>query len=102
MSAPKTLFAKVWDAHEVDITEDGLSLIYADRHLLMEMQPQAFDGLRKAGLKVRQPEKTIGVMDHVVPTTERSLPIDDPVSRMMVTGLHRLQGIWRRVTRPVR
>lgn len=84
MSAPKTLFAKVWDAHEVDITEDGLSLIYADRHLLMEMQPQAFDGLRKAGLKVRQPEKTIGVMDHVVPTTDRSLPIDDPVSRMMV------------------
>lgn len=84
MTAPRTLFDKIWDAHVVDETADGLSLIYADRHLLMEMQPQAFDGLRRAGIKVRRPEKNLGVMDHVVPTGPRDAEIVDPVSRMMV------------------
>ncbi|NKB55179.1 MAG: 3-isopropylmalate dehydratase large subunit [Alphaproteobacteria bacterium] len=84
MTAPRTLFDKIWDAHVVDVSDDGLSLIYADRHLLMEMQPQAFDGLRRAGLKVRQPGKNLGVMDHVVPTGPRDAEITDPVARMMV------------------
>jgi len=84
MSTPKTLFDKIWEQHEIDVTEDGLSLVYADRVLIMEMQPQAFEGLRQAGLKVRQPEKIIGVIDHVIPTKDRDKPIEDPVARMMV------------------
>ncbi|MFT5447511.1 MAG: 3-isopropylmalate/(R)-2-methylmalate dehydratase large subunit [Gammaproteobacteria bacterium] len=81
---PRTLFDKIWDAHVVDVTDDGLSMIYADRLMMMEMQPQAFEGLRLAGLKVRQPEKILGVMDHVVPTINRAQPIADPVSRGLV------------------
>ncbi len=80
----KTLFDKVWDAHVVDVSDDGLSLIYADRHMLMEMQPQAFEGLRNAGLTVRRPERNLGVMDHVVPTIDRDKEIADPISRRMV------------------
>jgi 3-isopropylmalate/(R)-2-methylmalate dehydratase large subunit len=80
----RTLFDKIWDAHVVDVGDDGLSLIYADRHMMMEMQPQAFDGLRQAGLAVRRPDKTLGVMDHVVPTIDRNKEIADPISRRMV------------------
>lgn len=84
MSTPKTLFDKIWDTHEIDVTEDGLSLVYADRVLIMEMQPQAFEALRQNGLTVRHPEKIIGVIDHVIPTKDRDKPIADPISRMMV------------------
>ena len=84
MKQPKTLFDKIWDAHVVDATDEGLTLIYADRLMLMEMAPQAFDGLRSAGLTVRQPGKILGVMDHVVPTINRDQPIADPVARTMV------------------
>ena len=84
MAAPRTLFDKIWDAHLVDTTEDGLSILYADRLLIMEMQPQAFEGLRMAGLKVRCPDKVLGVMDHVIPTHPRDQAIEDPVARMMV------------------
>jgi 3-isopropylmalate/(R)-2-methylmalate dehydratase large subunit len=84
MSAPKTLFDKIWETHEIDVTEDGLSLVYADRVLIMEMQPQAFEALRDAKLTVRHPEKIIGVIDHVIPTKDRDKPIEDPVARMMV------------------
>jgi 3-isopropylmalate/(R)-2-methylmalate dehydratase large subunit len=84
MSAPRTLFDKIWDAHVVDVSSDGLSVIYADRLLIMEMQPQAFEGLRRAGLKVRRPDRVLGVMDHVIPTGPRDEEIADPVSRMIV------------------
>ena len=84
MAAPRTLFDKIWDAHLVDTTEDGLSILYADRLLIMEMQPQAFEGLRMAGLKVRCPDKVLGVMDHVIPTHPRDQEIEDPVARMIV------------------
>jgi 3-isopropylmalate/(R)-2-methylmalate dehydratase large subunit len=80
----RTLFDKIWDAHVVHAGDDGLSLIYADRHMMMEMQPQAFEGLRQAGLAVRCPDKTLGVMDHVVPTKDRHKEIADPHSRQMV------------------
>jgi 3-isopropylmalate/(R)-2-methylmalate dehydratase large subunit len=80
----RTLFDKIWDAHVVDVSDDGLNLIYADRHMMMEMQPQAFEGLRQAGLAVRRPDKTLGVMDHVVPTIDRDQEIADPVARIMV------------------
>ena len=84
MPAQRTLFDKIWDAHVVDVSGDGLSVIYADRLLIMEMQPQAFEGLRRAGLKVRRPDKVLGVMDHVIPTGPRGAAIEDPVSRGMV------------------
>ncbi|MEJ6393239.1 3-isopropylmalate dehydratase large subunit [Gymnodinialimonas sp. 2305UL16-5] len=67
----KTLYDKIWDAHLVHEAEDGTSLLYIDRHLVHEVtSPQAFEGLRMAGRKVRAPEKTIAVPDHNVPTTE--------------------------------
>ena len=84
MTAPRTLFDKIWDSHLVDVSEDGLSVLYADRLLIMEMQPQAFEGLRLADLKVRRPENVLGVMDHVIPTGPRGEPIADPVARMIV------------------
>ncbi len=84
MKPGRTLFDKIWDAHVVDVSDDGLNLIYADRHMMMEMQPQAFEGLRQAGLAVRRPDKTLGVMDHVVPTIDRDQEIADPVARIMV------------------
>jgi len=84
VAAPRTLFDKIWDTHLIDTTDDGLSILYADRLLIMEMQPQAFEGLRMAGLKVRCPDKVLGVMDHVVPTHPRDQAINDPVARMMV------------------
>ena len=84
MAAPRTLFDKIWDAHLVDTTEDGLSILYTDRLLIMEMQPQAFEGLRMAGLKVRCPNKVLGVMDHVIPTHPRDQAIEDPVARKIV------------------
>ncbi|MBW0158236.1 3-isopropylmalate dehydratase large subunit [Sedimentimonas flavescens] len=70
MSAPKTLYDKIWDAHVVSQDEDGTCLLYIDRHLVHEVtSPQAFEGLRMAGRPVRAPEKTIAVPDHNVPTT---------------------------------
>ncbi len=66
----KTLYDKIWDAHMVSTDEDGTSLLYIDRHLVHEVtSPQAFEGLRDAGRKVRAPDKTIAVPDHNVPTT---------------------------------
>ncbi len=70
MTAPKTLYDKIWDAHLAHEAEDGTSLLYIDRHLVHEVtSPQAFEGLRLAGRKVHAPEKTIAVPDHNVPTT---------------------------------
>ena len=70
MSAPKTLYDKIWDAHLAHEAEDGTCLLYIDRHLVHEVtSPQAFEGLRMAGRKVRAPDKTIAVPDHNVPTT---------------------------------
>ncbi len=70
MTAPKTLYDKIWDAHLVSEDEDGTSLLYIDRHLVHEVtSPQAFEGLREAGRKVHAPDKTIAVPDHNVPTT---------------------------------
>ncbi|MBR9842826.1 MAG: 3-isopropylmalate dehydratase large subunit [Rhodobacteraceae bacterium] len=69
--SPKTLYDKIWDAHVAHESEDGTCLLYIDRHLVHEVtSPQAFEGLRMAGRKVRAPEKTIAVPDHNVPTTQ--------------------------------
>jgi 3-isopropylmalate/(R)-2-methylmalate dehydratase large subunit len=85
MSAPKTLYDKIWDDHLVADNGDGTSLIYIDRHLVHEVtSPQAFEGLRLNGRKVRHPERTLAVVDHNVPTTDRTHGIDDPESRLQV------------------
>src|SRR5438128_8344300 len=88
MAKPRTLYDKIWDDHLVDIQPDGTSLIYIDRHLVHEVtSPQAFEGLRATGRKVRAPEKTLAVVDHNVPTTDRSKGIDDPESAIQVETL---------------
>src|SRR5947208_4312758 len=85
MPKPRTLFDKIWDDHLVDEQPDGTCLIYIDRHLVHEVtSPQAFEGLRASGRKVRAPEKTLAVVDHNVPTTDRSKGIDDPESATQV------------------
>ena len=88
MSAPKTLFDKIWDAHVVHRQDDGTCLIYIDRHLVHEVtSPQAFEGLRNAGRAVRAPNRTLAVADHNVPTTDRSAGIADEESRIQVEAL---------------
>ena len=79
MSDPKTLYDKIWDAHLVDEAPDGTCLLYIDRHLVHEVtSPQAFEGLRMAGRKVRAPGKTVAVPDHNVPTdVNRARGIDE-------------------------
>ena len=89
MSAPKTLYDKIWDAHVAHEADDGTCLLYIDRHLVHEVtSPQAFEGLRMAGRNVRAPNKTIAVPDHNVPTTEdRVKGIDNEESRIQVDAL---------------
>ncbi len=85
MSAPKTLYDKIWADHLVDEQEDGTCLLYIDRHLVHEVtSPQAFEGLRMAHRQVHAPDKTLAVVDHNVPTTDRSHGIDDPESALQV------------------
>jgi 3-isopropylmalate/(R)-2-methylmalate dehydratase large subunit len=85
---PRTLYDKIWDDHVVDTQPDGTCLLYIDRHLVHEVtSPQAFEGLRVAGRKVRQPERTLAVVDHNVPTTDRSHGIEDPESATQVATL---------------
>ncbi len=84
----RTLYDKIWDAHLIETAEDGSSLIYIDRHLIHEVtSPQAFEGLRNSGRKVRHPEKTLAVVDHNVPTTDRSRGIEDPESKLQIETL---------------
>jgi 3-isopropylmalate/(R)-2-methylmalate dehydratase large subunit len=90
MSAPRTLFDKIWDSHVVARQEDGTCLIYIDRHLVHEVtSPQAFEGLRTNGRKVRRPDGTLAVADHNVPTTDRSAGIADAESKLQVDTLTR-------------
>ena len=82
MAEPRTLYDKIWDEHLVHEAPDGTCLLYIDRHLVHEVtSPQAFEGLRMTGRKVRAPEKTLAVVDHNVPTSDRSNGIDDPEIR---------------------
>jgi 3-isopropylmalate/(R)-2-methylmalate dehydratase large subunit len=85
---PRTLFDKVWDAHVVDRMEDGTCVLYIDRHLVHEVtSPQAFEGLRMAGRRLRRPDATIAVVDHNVATSDRRAGIAEPESRMQVETL---------------
>jgi 3-isopropylmalate/(R)-2-methylmalate dehydratase large subunit len=84
----KTLYDKIFDDHVVDRQPDGTCLLYIDRHLVHEVtSPQAFEGLRMSGRKVRAPEKTLAVVDHNVPTTDRTRGIADEDSRIQVETL---------------
>ena len=88
MSNSRTFYDKIWDDHLVNESEDGSSLIYIDRHLIHEVtSPQAFEGLRVSNRKVRCPEKTLAVVDHNVPTTDRKNGIADEESRIQVEAL---------------
>ena len=89
MATVKTLYDKIWEAHVAHEDTDGTCLLYIDRHLVHEVtSPQAFEGLRMSGRKVRSPEKTIAVPDHNVPTTlDRAKGIDNLESRIQVEAL---------------
>jgi 3-isopropylmalate/(R)-2-methylmalate dehydratase large subunit len=85
---PLTLYDKIWNEHLVHQQEDGTSLLFVDRHLIHEVtSPQAFEGLRNLNRKVRQPNLTLAVVDHNIPTTDRSKGIDDEDSRIQVETL---------------
>jgi 3-isopropylmalate/(R)-2-methylmalate dehydratase large subunit len=85
---PKTLFEKTWDNHVVVHEPGSPAVIYIDLHLVHEVtSPQAFQGLRERGLKVRRPDRTLATMDHSVPTTDRSLPIVDAIAAKQVEQL---------------
>ena len=86
----KTLFKKIWDNHVVHREAGQPAILYIDCHLVHEVtSPQAFEGLRLTGRKVRRPDRTFATMDHNVPTTDRSLPIVDPISRTQIETLER-------------
>jgi 3-isopropylmalate/(R)-2-methylmalate dehydratase large subunit len=88
MPGKRTLFEKVWDDHVVCDLAGGNPLLYVDLHLVHEVtSPQAFDGLRAAGRRVRQPHRTVATVDHNVPTTPRGLPISDPIAARQIEAL---------------
>src|ERR1043165_897524 len=85
---PRTLYDMIFDDHLIDEQPDGTCLIYIDRHLAHEVDsPQAFAGLRQSGLTVRAPEKTLLVVDHNVPTSDRRKPNPDPESTAQIAYL---------------
>lgn len=84
----RTLFDKLWDGHVVEQLQDGTAILYIDRHLIHEVtSPQAFEGLRVAGRKIHNPEAMMAVIDHNVPTTDRSQPIAEDESRQQIEAL---------------
>jgi 3-isopropylmalate/(R)-2-methylmalate dehydratase large subunit len=90
MAAPRTLYDKIWESHVVDELDEGVFLLYIDRQLLHEvLSPQAFEGLRMEGRKVRRKDAVLAVADHNVPTSDRHLGIEDAESRLQVETLSR-------------
>src|SRR5215510_6554518 len=87
-SKPRTLFEKIWDEHVVYDEPGRQTILYIDLHLVHEVtSPQAFESLRLSGRKLRRPELTLSTVDHNVPTTDRSLPILDPISKQQIDTL---------------
>jgi len=90
MTAPRTLFEKIWESHVVASEPGSPSILYIDLHLIHEMtSPQAFAGLRKRGLKVRRPERTVATIDHIIPTTEPTRKVDDPAVKDLLSAIQR-------------
>jgi 3-isopropylmalate/(R)-2-methylmalate dehydratase large subunit len=84
----KTLFDKVWDAHVVDTLEDGLQVLYIDKHLIHEVtSPQAFEELRKRNIPIARPDKIVATADHNTPTVDQHLPVKDELSRNQLNQL---------------
>lgn len=84
----KTLFDKIWEAHQVKQLDDGSSIFYIDRHYIHEVtSPQAFNGLRQKGVTVFRPDQTIATSDHNVPTQNQHLPIQEPASAAQLSAL---------------
>jgi 3-isopropylmalate/(R)-2-methylmalate dehydratase large subunit len=87
-TAPRTMFEKIWDDHVVHAEEGKQTVLYIDLQLVHEVtSAQAFEGLRLAGRKIRRPERTVATADHNVPTTDRSLPILDPIAKQQIDTL---------------
>ena len=85
---PRTIIEKLWDSHVVHQQPGSPALLYIDLHLVHEVtSPQAFEGLRERGLKVRRPDLTIATADHSIPTTDRTLPIVDPIAAKQLAQL---------------
>jgi len=90
MTTPRTLFEKIWQAHVVSEPAGRSPLLYIDLHLVHEVtSPQAFDGLRAAGRKVRQPARTVATVDHNVPTEPRGTPITDLIAAQQIAALQK-------------
>jgi 3-isopropylmalate/(R)-2-methylmalate dehydratase large subunit len=90
MHTPRTLFKKIWDEHVVCVPSGQPALLYIDLHLVHEVtSPQAFDGLRAASRRVRQPHRTVATVDHNVPTDPRGTPITDPIAARQIQALER-------------
>ena len=90
MTAARTIYEKIWDAHAILQMDDGSWLLHIDRHLVNEVtSPQAFEGLRLAGRRVRRPDLTMAVADHNVATKDRQLPIAEDASRIQVETLEK-------------
>jgi 3-isopropylmalate/(R)-2-methylmalate dehydratase large subunit len=84
----KTLFDRVWESHVVAAEPDCPSVLYIDLHLVHEVtSPQAFSGLRERGLRVRRPDRTVATMDHIIPTRDQGLPLQDPLAAQLVKQL---------------
>src|SRR5215469_12427074 len=89
----RTLFDKIWDRHVVCDGPEGSAILYIDLHLVHEVtSPQAFDGLREAGRKVRRPDRTFATLDHNIPTSGNRMVISDPLARKQVEALRRNCG----------
>ncbi len=85
---PRTLFQKIWDSHVVTEEAACPTVLYIDLHLVHEVtSPQAFQGLRERGLRVRRPGQTLATVDHSIPTTDRNLPIVDPIAARQIAQL---------------
>ncbi len=88
-----SLLDKVWEAHVVDRAPGEPDLLYVDRHLIHEVTtPQAFEGLKTAGRKVRRPDLTFAVIDHVIPTDDRSRPLQDEIAEAQLAALEKNQA----------
>src|SRR5437870_6847329 len=88
MNRPRTIIEKLWDSHVVHEQTAAPALLYIDLHLVHEVtSPQAFEGLRERGIKVRRPDLTVATADHSIPTTDRSLPIVDEIAANQVRQL---------------
>jgi len=89
-AAPRTLFEKIWESHVVATEPGSPSILYIDLQLIHEMtSPQAFAGLRKRGLKVRRPERTVATIDHIIPTTDPSRKVSDPAVKELLSAIER-------------